>query len=260
MSLRIGVYGFGVVGSALGNWLSENTSHNILASDPAKGLNADMSGINVAFVAVPVPTDKQGTQDYSILVDVISKIPAGVPIFVRSTVLPGTCKRLTIAFKRPVFAMPEFLTQRRAYEDMCNLPIICGGGADILERVFQGQKQITEMLNDEAELAKYAHNCFGAIKVNYFNQIYSIAKSIGADYDNVLRGAMLTGFIEKTHTQVPGPDGRFGFGGACFPKDLKAFASYAEQFKSLTEVVKENEAFRENVAEPFAWATPVGEA
>lgn len=260
MSLRIGIWGYGVTGGALGSWLAQNTKHAILAKDPAKELDADMSGINVAFLCVPVPTDKDGTQDIEILKEVVGEVPAGVPIFVRSTVLPGTCRRLSIRHRRPVYAMPEFLTERRAYQDMCDLPVICGGGKDILEQVFEGQKQIREMLNEEAELSKYTHNCFGAVKINYFNIIRAIADSMGCDYMTVVRGAMITGFINEEWTRVPGPDGRYGFGGKCLPKDLKAFASYAEQYRSLSNVVKENEEFRDQTAERFAWATPVGEA
>ena len=260
MSLKIGIYGYGVVGSALGNWLIENTGHSILAVDPAKNLSPNMSSINVAFICVPVPTDKDGTQNLETLKQVASEVLGGVPIFVRSTVLPGTCRRLSIKLGRPVYSMPEFLTERQAYQDMCDLPVLCGGGAEILGRVFEGKKQIIEMENEEAELAKYTHNCFAAVKVNYFNIIKSIADSMGCDYMTVLKGAMITRFIEPTHTSVPGPDGKFGFGGKCLPKDLRAFASYAEQYRSIVEVLKENDNFRDQTAEPFAWGSPVGEA
>ncbi len=260
MSLRCGIIGFGVTGKALGIWLTQHTSHQVYAKDPALHLNHPMDGINVAFICVPADTDKEGVQDLSIVKQCVSEIPAGVPIFVRTTVLPGTCRRLSIKFKRPVYAMPEFLTERQAYKDMCDLPVICGGGADILERVFCGQKKILEMENEEAELAKYTHNGFAAVKVNFFNIIRKICDSVGIDYQIVLDGASQTKFIEPTHTQVPGHDGKFGFGGKCLPKDLRAFASYAEQYKSLAHVLKENDDFRDQTAEPFAWATHVGEA
>lgn len=258
--MKIGIFGFGVTGSALGTWLAQHTSHHVLANDPGKNLNVSMDDINVAFVCVPADTDKDGVQDLSIVTDVVSKIPRGVPVFVRSTVLPGTCRRLSIKFGREIFAVPEFLTERQAYKDMCDLPIICGGGKEILQRVFAGRKEIIEMINEEAELSKYTHNCFAAIKVNFFNIVRSIADSIGADYNTVLQGASLTKFIEPQHTSVPGPDGQYGFGGKCLPKDLKAFSSYAEQYRSLKYVLVENDAFRDQTAEPFAWATTVGEA
>lgn len=260
MSLRLGMWGFGVVGSALGTWIVANTKHAVLVRDPGRNMDGDMSGINAAFISVPVATDKDGDQDLSILRSCVDQVPAGVPIFVRSTVLPGTCRRLSIKRGGPVYAMPEFLTERRAYEDMCNLPVICGGGRELLLDVFEGQKNVFEMLNEEAELAKYTHNCFGAVKINFFNTIKVIADSMGADYQSVLRGAMITGFIEPEHTKVPGPDGKYGFGGKCLPKDLKAFARYASQFSSLSAVVKENDEFRDQTAERFAWATHVGEA
>src|SRR6185503_5957212 len=92
-------------------------------------------------------------------------------------------------------------------------------------------------------------NCFGAVKINYFNAIYSLCKKMGANYYNVLAGAMTPGFIEVTHTQVPGPDGRFGFGGHCLPKDLTAFigclADHQVMNASLRRIEAENKLNRD---------------
>jgi UDPglucose 6-dehydrogenase len=100
------------------------------------------------------------------------------------------------------------------------------------------------MTNKECELAKYAHNSFGALKVNYFNIIYDICKAEGASYNKVMEGVLLSGYINDVHTQVPGPDGKFGFGGTCFPKDLRAFY-YKYPFMSFASCMAENNKFRE---------------
>ena len=76
----------------------------------------------------------------------------------------------------------------------------------------------------EAELTKYMHNVFGAYKVTYFNACREYCEQMGADWRKVHTGVLLSGYINDTHTYVPGPDGKFGYGGKCFPKDVNAFA------------------------------------
>ena len=76
----------------------------------------------------------------------------------------------------------------------------------------------------EAELTKYMHNVFGAYKVTYFNACREYCEQMGGDWRKVHTGMLLSGYINDTHTYVPGPDGKFGYGGKCFPKDVNAFA------------------------------------
>ena len=83
----------------------------------------------------------------------------------------------------------------------------------------------------EAEITKYAHNVFGALKVTYFNAIYDYCQKLGANFNKVHTGCLLSGYINEQHSQVPGPDGKFGYGGKCFPKDVNAFCFNADQTK-----------------------------
>ena len=76
----------------------------------------------------------------------------------------------------------------------------------------------------EAELTKYMHNVFGAYKVTYFNACREYCEQMGGDWRKVHTGMLLSGYINDTHTYVPGPDGKFGYCGKCFPKDVNAFA------------------------------------
>lgn len=71
-------------------------------------------------------------------------------------------------------------------------------------------------------------NVFGAYKITYFNTCYDYCKQLGADWNNIHKGVLLSGYINDTHTYVPGPDGKFGYGGKCFPKDVNAFAKKTE--------------------------------
>ena len=118
--------------------------------------------------------------------------------------------------------MPEFLTERTHIEDFERQPMVFTGEVDLLSRIFKG-KRFVRMSSLEAEITKYAHNVFGAYKVTYFNAVCDYCKRMGADWANVHSGMLLSGYINDTHTYVPGPDGKFGYGGKCFPKDVNAF-------------------------------------
>ena len=85
------------------------------------------------------------------------------------------------------------------------------------------------MTSREAEITKYTHNVFGALKVSYFNGIYNLCEQMGADYKKIQEGILLSGYINSPHTQVPGPDGQFGYGGKCFPKDVDAFVNMSKE-------------------------------
>ena len=241
--LKIGIAGHGVVGGALARWFKDHADHELKIHDPYKGFaKAKGAEVDAAFICVPVPTREDGTQDYSELHIALNSFNSKNK-FIRSTVLPGTNDRLG------TWAFPEFLTARTAYEDMCRMDLLTGcTDKSLFEEIFrpsfhdqrkvawhelQGRKTIY-VTNREAEIAKYAHNAFGAVKVNFFNLIYDLCQTQGADYNAVLSGVLMSGYINKIHTDVPGPDGQFGFGGTCFPKDLKAFEKYwpTETFKA----------------------------
>ena len=82
------------------------------------------------------------------------------------------------------------------------------------------------MSNKEAELVKYFRNCYLATKVSFCNEIYSICKKLNISYENVKDLAVEDSRITDSHTNVPGHDGKFGFGGTCFPKDVSALKSF----------------------------------
>ena len=118
--VRIGHIGLGVVGGALYNWLSENTSHQLLRLDPAKGYNDELTTCDAIFIAIPVAHNKVGQN-----IDELRKVVCHAKrcsnhVFIRSSVLPGTADLLKC------YSMPEFLTERIAKQEMNRLPIIVG--------------------------------------------------------------------------------------------------------------------------------------
>ena len=231
--IKIGIVGCGFVGGALKTWIEEHNSKNceVFVSDPPKGMNDDLSQVDIAFLQIHVPTEDDGTQNLALMKELIRKLP-DVPVFVRTTILPGTSGRLAKETGHRVYYMPEFLTERTHIEDFRRQPMVfpVAGEKDVLDlltRIFKGKQHVV-MSSLEAEITKYSHNVFGAYKVTYFNAVYDYCKKMGADWDRVHNGMLLSGYINEMHTVVPGPDGKFGYGGKCFPKDVNAFAKLTE--------------------------------
>jgi UDPglucose 6-dehydrogenase len=221
--IKVGIVGCGFVGGALKAWLEANNKDaEVRVSDPPKGMNDDLSDIDIAFVQIHVPTEDDGTQNLQLMIDLIKSLP-DVPVFVRTTILPGTSECLSKATGRQVCYMPEFLTERTHIEDFRKQTMVFTGAVDLLIKVFPGKK-FTVMTPLEAELTKYIHNVFGAYKVTYFNAAREYVEKMGGDWAKVHTGTLLSGYINDMHTYVPGPDGKFGYGGKCFPKDVNAFA------------------------------------
>ena len=221
--MKIGIIGCGFIGTALKVWLKENNPNvETFVSDPPKGMNDDISNCDAYFIQIHLPTEDDGTQDLTLMTDIISKLPEDKPIWIRTTILPGTSKKLTQLTGRQVHHMPEFLTERTYIEDFKWQPMVFTDDIELLKKIFPGKKHI-DMTSAEAEMVKYAHNVFGALKVTYFNCIYDICKKEGLDYQKVREGVLGSTYINDVHTQVPGPDGKYGYGGKCFPKDVDAF-------------------------------------
>jgi UDP-glucose 6-dehydrogenase len=246
--MQIGIIGVGMVGGALERWFRKNTIHDLRLNDPAKNLNDDFTGCEAIFICIPVPASATGQHQTELEATVAFAKRFTSNVFIKSTVLPGTNDRLG------TISCPEFLTARYADTDMENLPILVGPKKDdalvteFVEAIFKG-KRVLCAKNIECEMAKYAHNVFGAMKVTYWNIIYELCKLHGADYSAVLGASMLTRFIEPQHTHVPGPDGKRGYGGACFPENVASFKRFAQMEVPFFEnIEKLNDIFRNEPA------------
>ncbi len=246
---NIGIIGKGFVGSAVANGFSSNTGFDtkirIYDKDPSRASHSLSDVINnseFVFISVPSPTDfETGEIDLSIVMncfDEISKtLNKSKPIFLlRSTIVPGTTNKIKSKYPelRIVFN-PEFLTQRSANLDFINQSrYIFGGNKEDTSEVINLYKhrfghsiRIIDTDYESAELIKYMCNTFFATKVGFLNEIYLIAEKLNLDWDIILDGFISDGRIGHSHVQVPGPDGKYGFGGACFPKDVNALIHYA---------------------------------
>lgn len=239
--LKLGIIGLGFVGGAINESLELHLIDKVLI-DPYKGFNGTYNELKDAegvFVCVPSPMSDDGTCDTSFLEDVIKNLKAvdfkGV-IISKCTIPPSTYEALAKDTPNLVHA-PEFLTAANAVSDYLNGRFSFIGGTVIAymreaERIIRlTQAHLEDVIFctiGEASLAKYTINSFLATKVAFMNEIYEIAQASGLNYDRVAHMVTTDPRIGKSHMRVPGPDGSFGFGGACFPKDTSALIKYAE--------------------------------
>jgi UDPglucose 6-dehydrogenase len=239
---KIGIIGLGFVGGAIKESISFDDTFVII--DPAKGFTATYQEIanetEGVFVCVPTPMRDDGVCDTSFLVNVLDNLKAvnysGV-IISKCTAPPSTYETLNDQFPNLVHA-PEFLTAANAVRDYQNGRFAIIGGkipayvreAERIIRITQTNlgENVRHCSIGEAALAKYTINSFLATKVAFMNELYEIATAAKLDYTTIADIVKMDIRIGNSHMQVPGPDGSFGFGGACFPKDTSALLKYAE--------------------------------
>ena len=129
------------------------------------------------------------------------------------------------------------MTERSAKFDFINQSrFIIGGDPKFTNMVAQLYKwrfgntaPIIQTNFETAELIKYMNNCFFATKVSFLNEMKILSQKIGADWDTSVQGFVSDGRIGHSHIQVPGPDGKLGFGGNCLPKDVKAILEFSKK-------------------------------
>ncbi len=260
----IGIIGFGVVGKAVGFGFSPVAQ--VLHFDPESPASASMelisSEADVIFVCVPTP-QKEGELkvDSSIIETVLrslEEIKPKAPVVIKSTVTPDLLREFVMLFPSiEILYNPEFLTERTAPYDFINQTRIiigsngytegkdCTEGVAILRGLYQERfPQVPVHLCSltEASMVKYMCNSFFSVKLSYFNEWGKIAEKEGADFKKVKDMVFGDFRIGSSHMEVPGPDGKYGWGGKCFPKDTAGAVAYA---KRLNMPLKMVEAARE---------------
>jgi UDPglucose 6-dehydrogenase len=260
---KVGIIGLGFVGSAINSSLEMTMHSRLTLVDPAKGYTdkiEDCVNCTGIFVCVPSPMGDDGSCDTSILESVLTQLKDvgynGV-IISKCTAPPDVYERLNAEYPNLVHA-PEFLTAANAVSDYENGSFAMIGGrvpayqreAERIIRISQSLlgENVVYCSIGEAALAKYTINSFLATKVIFMNEIYNLSQKLGLRYEVVAAMYTMDPRIGKSHTVVPGPDGAFGFGGACFPKDTAALLKIAEQHGSdmmvLDAAVKKNTLLR----------------
>jgi UDPglucose 6-dehydrogenase len=222
-------------------------------------LNEGVQNAEIVFLALPTPPEEDGSADLSYVLGVakeLGDILTDYKVIVnKSTVPVGTAEKVYLCLKKnskvefSVVSNPEFLRQGQAVLDFMNPDRIVVGCSDdraktIMEELYQPfvdtGSEIYFMDEKSSELTKYAANSFLATKITFMNEVANFCELIGADVDNVRKAVGSDTRIGHKFL-YPG----IGFGGSCFPKDIKALLKSCKdsgyQFEILNSVVQINQ-------------------
>jgi len=248
---RVGIIGGGFVGSAVAFGFSSGNNHDfdikIHDIDPDKSTHTFeevATQSDYIFVCVPTPPKEDMSIDLSYVEGVIEKLkdlidPVRQTVLIKSTVIPGTCQKLSMKYGINIVSNPEFLTERRARWDFINATQVVIGSDNVADRSRVKnlyQKRFSSMrfvLTDTktSEFIKYLLNCFFSTKLSFLNEMHQVAESIGVDWDTAVSGLVSDSRVGDSHVTIPGPDGKFGYGGKCFPKDINAMIHFAQSLE-----------------------------
>lgn len=269
----IGIVGQGFVGNAIYKKFKSYFNVNTFDLDPSKCNSTEEETLNnkIVFICLPTPMRSNGSCDTSIVESVVKKCFESKKVktvVIKSTVAPGTTARLNSLYPTlNVVFNPEFLTERNAVKDYENQTrIILGGprpGTTELKRIFTKvfpKAHIIKTDSTHAEMVKYLTNTFLSVKVSFANEIYQLCEKLGIDYDKVVEYATYDERLGKSHWNVPGHDGDFGFGGHCFPKDLSAIIHLTETLNTVSNVLYATRDTNDEIRRNRDWEKMKGRA
>ncbi|MFH1721131.1 MAG: UDP-glucose/GDP-mannose dehydrogenase family protein [Candidatus Altiarchaeota archaeon] len=226
----------------------------ILEKRIGKNMHATLDGAKaiaeseITYICVGTPSGKEGEIDLQYIQEVgkiIGEVLKGKKeyhvVVVKSTVVAGTTEEIVIPIIEQysqkkagrdfgVAMNPEFLREGVAVEDFLKPDRIVVGGIDqrsidVIKECYKGfGAPILEVGLKTAEMIKYASNCLLATKISFINEIGNICKHLGIDTYDVARGVGLDHRISPHFLRAG-----LGFGGSCFPKDVKALRNKAEE-------------------------------
>lgn len=230
--MNIGIVGLGVIGNALYQVLSDKYK-DIKRRDPVKGYHDKLIDADIIFICIN-DKNKDMKLTREIVKEVIKENKKAI-IVLRTTVLPGTTDSLILEHKRIIVFMPEFLTEKKALEDM-KVPDKIVIGTENHEAFILLIKIMTDVADCnyfikvkpiEAELAKLTLNALATMKVVFAEEIYDLSKSLGADYNNVYK--IMKADKHVNEHLVPFKNGYRGAGGKCLPKDTEFLCNVAKK-------------------------------
>jgi UDPglucose 6-dehydrogenase len=268
MSYTVGIVGRGFVGGAMYEnfkdvfhtlvWDIDETKRNVAT------FREFVDQSDIIFICVPTPSKEDGACDTTIVgsvLDDIAQIDRRKYVVIKSTVTPGTTARYASDLQMTIGFNPEFLTEANSYNDFRRQPLVIIGADDqglatVMAQLYyefntavDNVAHVIQRTTKEAEMFKYLANSFLATKVTFANEFKALCDKVDVDYNKISELAVLDKRLGHTHWRVPGPDGKLGFGGSCFPKDTAALLNYCEengvQFWLLTEAVYINDDLRE---------------
>ncbi len=216
-------------------------------TDMAEGMN----GAQVVFIAVGTPPDQDGSADLRYVLEVADQIgrhmTREIVIVTKSTVPVGTAAKVqavvakTAKYPFHMCSNPEFLKEGAAVDDFLKPDrVVLGAESDYARSVMaelyapfvRTGRPIIFMDITSAEMTKYAANAMLATRISFMNEIANLCEKVGADVDLVRRGIGSDSRIGPSFL-FPGP----GYGGSCFPKDVKALVRTAQEYGATLSVL-----------------------
>ena len=273
----IGIIGQGFVGNAIYQKFKNYFDVHTYDLDESKSNDTKENVIHqqYLFLCLPTPMNTDGSCNVDILerelenIDLIADNHEVVKtVVIKSTISPGTTEKWNKKYEAlNIVFNPEFLTEANAVEDFSNQNRIILGGPRpattelrrLYSKVFP-KAHIIKTDSTHAEMVKYLTNSFLATKVSFANEIYQVCEKLNIDYDKVVEYATLDDRLGKSHWNVPGPDGDFGFGGHCLPKDLSALIYLAMNLDTETNVLNAVEETNDVVRTNRDWENMKGRA
>lgn len=211
-----------------------------------------VSKAEAVFLAVGTPASDDGQADLKYVFAACDSIAPhlvdGSIVVIKSTVPIGTGAKLREHFKtktnKKIYVVnnPEFLKEGSAVEDFMKPERIIVGcleqkAGDVIEDLYEPfnrqVKRTIRMTNISAEMTKYAANCFLATKISFMNEVARLCDTVGADVEEVRHGISTDSRIGSQFL-YPGP----GYGGSCFPKDVKALVFTAKEHGTRFKIVE----------------------
>ena len=222
-----------------------------------------IDGCELVFIAVGTPSDLDGSANLSAIDDVVAElgdaITQDVVIAVKSTVPVGTCSTIELEIRKKiaerglahscnVVSNPEFLKEGAALQDFRRPDRIVIGSNDdsattILERAYapfvRNHDRIVLVDRESSELGKYASNAMLAARISFMNELSAISEVTGADIEQIRT-------VMGSDKRI-GPDFLYagpGFGGSCFPKDIRAASIAFEAYLPSSEDSRSTKTIR----------------
>jgi UDPglucose 6-dehydrogenase len=245
--MKIGLFGLGYVGSAVAH---THRNHTLVIKDPKLGEKSatidEIKTCDAVYVCVPTPMLANGHCDDSYVKSVLLELQDYKKVIIcKSTVPPGVYVQLQNMYPNIVHA-PEFLTAANAIQDYeTSTWALIGGLKEFCQQAETVIKASTIQATHyhitniaTASLFKYMANTFMATKVTLMNDLYHLANVIGVDWTEIKTISKNDPRLGTSHWDVPGPDGKFGYGGACFPKDVSAIIEHGKELNTSQELLE----------------------
>ncbi|TGK04975.1 UDP-glucose/GDP-mannose dehydrogenase family protein [Leptospira semungkisensis] len=214
----------------------------------------------IIFIAVGTPTSHDGSADLTAVfavAEAIGKSMNGYKVIVdKSTVPVGTAAKVKEIISKntkhefDVVSNPEFLKEGAAIDDFMKPERVVIGAdsdmaGDLVAQLYApfvlNGNPIIKMGTLSAELTKYACNAFLATKISFANEIANLCETVGADYEDVRKGMGTDSRIGRQFLYAG-----IGYGGSCFPKDVRALIRTSEQYSTPLRIIREVETVNED--------------